>query len=43
VDYIETMIEMMPEIERKEQGLEIQLSLNESLLETWRITPTISK
>lgn len=26
VDYINTMIEMMPEIERKEQGLEIQLS-----------------
>lgn len=26
VDYITTMIEMMPEIERKEQGLEIQLS-----------------
>jgi hypothetical protein len=26
VDYIETMIKMMPEIERKEQGLEIQLS-----------------
>lgn len=26
VDYINTMIELMPEIERKEQGLEIQLS-----------------
>lgn len=26
VDYIDTMISMMPEIERKEQGLEIQLS-----------------
>lgn len=26
VDYINTMIEMMPEAERKEQGLEIQLS-----------------
>ena len=26
VDYINTMIEMIPEIERKEQGLEIQLS-----------------
>lgn len=26
VDYIETMIKLMPEIERKEQGLEIQLS-----------------
>ena len=26
VDYINTMIEMMPEIERKEQGLEIELS-----------------
>jgi hypothetical protein len=26
VDHINTMIEMMPEIERKEQGLEIQLS-----------------
>jgi hypothetical protein len=26
VDYVNTMIEMMPEIERKEQGLEIQLS-----------------
>jgi hypothetical protein len=26
VDYIETMIKMMPEIEKKEQGLEIQLS-----------------
>ena len=26
VDYINTMIEMMPEIERKEQGLEIQMS-----------------
>lgn len=26
VDYINTMIEMMPEVERKEQGLEIQLS-----------------
>lgn len=26
VDYIDTMIKMMPEIERKEQGIEIQLS-----------------
>jgi hypothetical protein len=28
VDYIETMIKMMPEIERKEQGLEINCPLS---------------